>query len=92
MHVDATAKNINTIINNFRRKTMPLIDVHVIKNVFNSAQKKEIIEKMTETMVQIEGEALRGVTWVRINEINEGDWAIGGQQLTAAAVHAMQKG
>lgn len=47
---------------------------------------------MTETMVQIEGEALRGVTWVRINEINEGDWAIGGQQLTAAAVHAMQKG
>jgi uncharacterized protein YeeX (DUF496 family) len=58
MHVDATAKNINTIINNFRRKTMPLIDVHVIKNVFNSAQKKEIIEKMTETMVQIEGEGL----------------------------------
>jgi hypothetical protein len=24
---------------------MPLIDVHVIKDVFNQAQKKEIIEK-----------------------------------------------
>lgn len=71
---------------------MPLIDVHVIKDVFNPAQKKEIIEKITETMVQIEGEALRGVTWVRIKETNEGDWAIGGQQLTAAAVHAMQQG
>jgi 4-oxalocrotonate tautomerase len=71
---------------------MPLIDVHVIKDVFDQAQKKEIIEKITNTMVEIEGEALRGVTWVRIRETNEGDWAIGGQQLTAAAVHAMQKG
>lgn len=71
---------------------MPLIDVHVIKNVFNAEQKKEIIEKITDTMVKIEGEALRGVTWVRIRETNEGDWAIGGQQLTAAAIHAMQQG
>lgn len=69
---------------------MPLIDVHVIKNVFNDDQKKEIITKVTNTMVEIEGEALRGVTWVRIKEINECDWAIGGQQLTAAAVHSMQ--
>ncbi|MFT5675656.1 MAG: 4-oxalocrotonate tautomerase [Paraglaciecola sp.] len=69
---------------------MPLIDVHVIKNVFNPEQKKEIIEKITNTMVEIEGEALRNVTWVRIKEVNEGDWAIGGQQLTAAAVHGMQ--
>lgn len=71
---------------------MPLIDVHVIKNVFNPAQKKEIIEKITNTMVEIEGEALRGVTWVRIRETEEGDWAIGGQQLTAAAIHTMQNG
>ncbi|MDO6447380.1 tautomerase family protein [Colwellia sp. 1_MG-2023] len=71
---------------------MPLIDVHVIKNVFNAEQKKEIITKVTDVMVEIEGEALRGVTWVRIQEINEGDWAIGGQQLTAKAVHTMQRG
>jgi 4-oxalocrotonate tautomerase len=71
---------------------MPLIDVHVIKNVFNPEQKKDIIEKMTNAMVEVEGEALRNVTWVRIKEINEGDWAIGGQQLTAAAVHGMQNG
>lgn len=71
---------------------MPLIDVHVIKNVFNTVQKKEIIEKITNTMVEIEGEPLRNVTWVRIRETNEGDWAIGGQQLTAEAIHSMQKG
>jgi len=70
---------------------MPLIDIHLIKNVFNEKQKKEIISKITDTMVSIEGEALRGVTWVRIKEINEGDWAIGGQPLTAAMVQAMAK-
>ena len=69
---------------------MPLVDVQVIKGVFDADQKREIIEKVTQTMVDIEGEALRGVTWVRIIEINEGDWAIGGQQLTAGTVHAMQ--
>lgn len=41
-------------------------------------------------MVAIEGEALRGVTWVRIRETNEGDWAIGGQALTAGAVHSLR--
>jgi 4-oxalocrotonate tautomerase len=40
-------------------------------------------------MVAIEGEALRPVTWVRINEFKQGEWAIGGQALHAADVHAM---
>lgn len=69
---------------------MPLVDVQVIKGVFDADQKREIIERVTQTMVDIEGESLRGVTWVRIIEVNEGDWAIGGTQLTAGAVHAMQ--
>ena len=69
---------------------MPLVDVHVIKGVFSKEQKEEIITKVTDTMVAIEGDALRSVTWVRIVEVNEGEWAIGGQPLTAAMVHQMQ--
>ncbi|MEZ5560568.1 MAG: tautomerase family protein [Pseudomonadales bacterium] len=69
---------------------MPLIDVHLIKGVFDEDQKNEIIRKVTDTMVSIEGEALRSVTWVRIVEVNEGEWAIGGQPLTAAMVRGMQ--
>lgn len=69
---------------------MPLVDVHAIKGVFNKEQKNEIIRRITDAMVGIEGEALRGVTWVRIIEVNEGEWAIGGQPLTAAMVHQMQ--
>lgn len=70
---------------------MPLITIDVIKDVFTPQQKQALINKVTEAVVAVEGEALRGVTWVRINEFEGGDWAIGGQQLAAKDVHAMAK-
>ena len=71
---------------------MPLVDIQLIKGVFNDDQKKEMIEKVTNTMVEIEGETMRGVTWVRIQDVASGEWGIGGQVLTADAVKAMQAG
>lgn len=71
---------------------MPLVTIDIIKDVFSSEQKKDLIEKVTEAMIAVEGEALRPVTWVKLNEIEQGDWAVGGQRLNAAAVHAMQAG
>ena len=41
-------------------------------------------------MVEIEGENLRPVTWVLVEEVHSGDWGIAGSGLTAAAVHALQ--
>ncbi len=69
---------------------MPLVDIQLIKGVFNNDQKKEMIEKVTETMVQIEGEAMRSVTWVRVQELNSGEWGIGGKALTTDDVKALQ--
>lgn len=68
---------------------MPLVTIDVIKDVFSAEQKNQLIDNVTEAMVSVEGEAMRPVTWVRINEIEQGDWAIGGQRLGAADVHAM---
>ena len=68
---------------------MPLVDIHVIKGVFTPEQKSAMITKVTDAMVAIEGENLRGVTWVKINEVESGDWAIGGQRLQAADVRKM---
>jgi 4-oxalocrotonate tautomerase len=68
---------------------MPLVDIHVIKGVFTPTQKADMITKVTDAMVSIEGEKLRGVTWVKINEVEGGDWAIGGQRLHAADVQKM---
>jgi 4-oxalocrotonate tautomerase len=75
-----------------RKQDMPLVTIDVVKDVFTPSQKQELITKVTDTMVGIEGEALRSVTWVRIVEVEQGDWGIGGQLLTAAAVHAMASG
>lgn len=71
---------------------MPLVTIDVIKNVFTPDQKEQMIEKVTNAMVEVEGENMRPVTWVRINEIEGGDWAIGGKRLSASDVHAMAEG
>lgn len=68
---------------------MPLVTIDLIKDVFSPNQKRQLIEKVTDAMLAVEGEAMRPVTWVRIIEVEQGDWAIGGQRLDAAAVHAM---
>jgi len=68
---------------------MPLVTIEVIKDVFTPAQKQDLIEQVTNAVVAVEGEALRGVTWVRVQEIQQGDWGIGGKTLTAADVHAL---
>ena len=69
---------------------MPLIEVHVIENVFNAEQKRQMISKLTDAMVSIEGEAMRGVTWVRVHEVASGEWGIGGQTPSAADIKAMR--
>ena len=69
---------------------MPIINVKLIENVFTDAQKQEMIEKLTDTMVAIEGENMRPVTWVYIEEVKEGHFAIGGKALAASDVHQMQ--
>ena len=58
----------------------------------HASQKKELIAKVTEAMIAVEGENMRPVTWVRINEFEGGDWAIGGKALKAADVHALAAG
>lgn len=71
---------------------MPLITVHLVANVFSTEQKVEMIEKITDTMVAIEGENMRKVTWVKIEEVPEHQWGIGGTPLTADLLRQMQQG
>jgi 4-oxalocrotonate tautomerase len=71
---------------------MPLVTIDVIKNVFSPTQKQDLITKVTEAMIAVEGENMRPVTWVRINEFEGGDWAIGGKALQASDVHALAAG
>jgi 4-oxalocrotonate tautomerase len=71
---------------------MPFVNVKVIEGVFDAAQKREIVERLTDTMVRIEGENMREVTWVVLEEVKSGDWAIGGTPLSTEDVKALAAG
>lgn len=71
---------------------MPFVNVKLIEGVFSADQKRDMIAKLTDTMVAIEGENMRGVTWVVLEEVTSGEWGIGGQALTTADVKALAAG
>ncbi len=71
---------------------MPLVQVKVLEGVFSDEQKQEMIRKLTDAMVSIEGETMREVTWVLVEEVKSGSWGIGGKALTTADVRAIAGG
>jgi 4-oxalocrotonate tautomerase len=77
---------------NSKENYVPLVNVKVIEGVFDEDQKRAMIERLTDTMVEIEGENMRGVTWVVVEEVKSGDWGLAGQALTTEAVQALAAG
>ncbi len=71
---------------------MPLINVKIIENVFTAQQKQDIVQRLTDAMVTIEGENMRAVTWVIVEEVSSGNWGIAGNVLTTADVKALAAG
>ena len=88
----ALAREGHTEETNEEGSTMPLIQVNLIEGVFDDSQKRDIVTKLTDTMVEIEGENMRGVTWVVIDEVKSGQWGIGGNPLTTADVKTLAAG
>ena len=71
---------------------MPIIEVHIIKGVFGKEQKQQVISRLTDAMVSIEGEPLRPFTTVKIHEVESGDWGIGGKAYTAEDIKKVASG
>jgi len=71
---------------------MPFINVKLVEGVFTAEQKQQVITRLTDAMVSIEGENMRAVTWVVVEEVKSGDWGIAGQSLTTEDVQALAAG
>jgi 4-oxalocrotonate tautomerase len=71
---------------------MPFVNVKVIEGVFSPQQKQDMVRQLTDTMVSIEGENMRPVTWVVVEEVKSGDWGIAGNPLSTADVKALAAG
>lgn len=61
---------------------MPLIQIKGISGFLTLEQKQEIIKKVTDAIVSVEGEGLRPVTWVILEDVESGEWGIGGKPVT----------
>ena len=68
---------------------MPFINVKLIEDVFTPEQKRRIVEELTDAMVAIEGESMRQVTWIVVEEVRSGDWGIAGKPLTTQDVRTL---
>ncbi|MBA3654087.1 MAG: tautomerase family protein [Actinobacteria bacterium] len=65
---------------------MPYINVRLMEDVLTPEQKQTIAEGITETLVRVIGEPIRGATWVLIDDIRSGQLVIGGDALTTDGV------
>jgi 4-oxalocrotonate tautomerase len=61
---------------------MPITTVKVIEGVLSDDQKARLIDIINKAMVKVEGEGMRELTWVIIEEVKRGDWAIGGTPIS----------
>jgi 4-oxalocrotonate tautomerase len=71
---------------------MPLVNVKMLEGVFTPTQKQDMIRKLTDTMVSIEGENMRPATVVILEEVKSGDWGFGGKPLTTDDAKALAAG
>lgn len=71
---------------------MPFVTVRGIAGVFDAAQKQAIIRKITDVLVEFEGEAMRPLTWVVFEDIPAKEWGIAGNAVGIDEVRAIQSG
>ncbi|NIE83331.1 4-oxalocrotonate tautomerase family protein [Burkholderia sp. A1] len=71
---------------------MPFVTVKAIEGVFTLEQKQTIIKKVTDVLVEIEGEAMRPITWVVFEDVSSDAWGIGGRAFGTEHVKALQSG
>jgi 4-oxalocrotonate tautomerase len=67
---------------------MPFIDIKVIQGVFTPEEKRELVERVSEAAIAVEGEALRPFTVTALTETPSGEWAVGGRTYAADEVKA----
>jgi len=68
---------------------MPLVQIKGVGGYLSLEQKQELIRRVTDAVVSVEGEGLRQVTWVTIEDVAPGAWGVGGQPVTADDLRAM---
>jgi 4-oxalocrotonate tautomerase len=73
---------------------MPFVKVSTLRGALNDEQKRELQRRVTDLMVEIEGNGnpgFRQFVWVLIEEEDPSHWSIGGNQLSMEAFNAIAR-
>lgn len=68
---------------------MPLAQLKGVSGYLSPEQKQTLIERVTDAILSVEGEGLRSVTWVIIEDVPEGQWGVGGALASAEMLRRM---
>jgi len=68
---------------------MPLVQIKGVGSYLSLEQKQEMIRRVTDAVLSVEGEGLRPVTWVTIEDVAEGAWGVGGSPVVADDLRLM---
>jgi 4-oxalocrotonate tautomerase len=60
--------------------------------VFTAPQKQEIVERLTEAVIELGGGGNHRMVWCIVQEVASGQWGVGGQTLTSDDVKALARG
>ena len=69
---------------------MPLVNVKLIRDALTPAERERLIAALTDATASVVGQDVRQYIWVLIDELDSGDWGMGGQPITTEAVRAMR--
>jgi 4-oxalocrotonate tautomerase len=69
---------------------MPLVRVSLVAGATTTEEQAELRTRITDATESVLGPAVRPYTWVMVEELDSGAWAIGGNALTTEAVLAMR--
>lgn len=68
---------------------MPYVTISTVRGILDVAQKKTLLERITDLLVEVEGqgkEDFRRNVWVRIEEQEPSHWSLGGIQPTSEII------
>ena len=75
---------------------MPFINIKILKGTLTKEKIQEMISRVSEVVAEIEAEPLKNKllphTWCVVDEVDFGNWGIGGNAVTPEMLKAILEG
>lgn len=68
---------------------MPLVQIKGVGGYLTLEEKQTLISRVTDAVLSVEGDGLRDVTWVTIEDVEPGAWGVGGKPVTADTLRGL---